>query len=314
MAEKHKVITIIGGTGFIGRYVVKRLAKSGYRIRVIVRNPDAALALKTAGDPGQIALISGNIAKPETLSGKLTGSYAVINLAGILFEKGGQSFNAIQANGAEQLAKMAANAGVERFIHISALGVDKASGSNYARTKLLGEKAVQAAFPTATILRPSIVFGAEDNFFNQFASLARFTPALPLIGGGKTRFQPVYVDDVAAAIEQILLRPESKGHIYELGGPKTYSFKELLKFITTTIYKSRALVNMPFGLASAVGAVNELLPHPIITRDQVKLLKHDNVVSPTAYTFAHLGITPHTVEAIVPHYLARFAPYQKLAA
>jgi NADH dehydrogenase len=238
----------------------------------------------------------------------------VINLAGILFESGKQSFSTVQTTGAEKLAHMARAAGVEVFIQMSALGVEKASGSRYASSKLMGEKAVQTAFPTATILRPSIVFGEEDNFFNQFATIAGFSPVLPLIGGGTTKFQPVYVDDVAKAIEAALSNKNMRGKIYELGGPKIYSFKEILQFITTTIYKPRCLTTLPYGLANIVGFFNELLPRPMITRDQIKLLKQDNIVSANTLTFADIGITPQNVEAIVPHYLARFAPYQKVAA
>jgi uncharacterized protein YbjT (DUF2867 family) len=302
----NKIITIIGGTGFVGRYVVRLLARSGYTLRIIARNPDAALHLKTAGDVGQIVLVSGNLAHPDSLNGKLDKSYAVINLAGILFEHGRQSFSHLHAQGAEKLAQMAKAAGVTRFIHMSALGVDKATGSQYARSKMIGEKAVAAAFPDATILRPSVIFGPEDNFFNQFAHLATIAPALPLIGGGKTRFQPVYVGDVAQAVEACLTHAEAPGQMYELGGPQVYTFKEILEFILRTIGRRRALMPLPFPLAATMGAFGELLPRPPLTRDQIKLLKSDNVVSPSAKTFANLGIHPTTIDIIVPEYLARF--------
>ena len=315
-----RIITVVGGTGFIGRYVVKRLAKAGYRVRVISRNPEAALPLKTAGDPGQIVLLGANLAKPESFTGMLEGSYAVVNLVGILFESGKQSVDTLQSRGAESLAKAAKSAGVQRFIQLSAIGVDRASGSHYARTKLLGEKAVQAAFPGATILRPSVVFGAEDQFFNEFAKMAQFAPALPLIGGGTTQFQPVYVDDVAHAIEISLQDDRTMGETYELGGPKIYSFRQILELITRTIHKPRALVTIPFAAAGpiALGAeiAYKLVPvirKPALTRDQLKLLKHDNVVSPKAKTFANLGIQPTSVESVVPAFLARFAPYTKVA-
>ncbi len=300
------IITLIGGSGFLGRYVARRLAKAGYRLRIICRNPDAAAHLKTAGDVGQIALVAGNIAKPETLKGKLDGSFAVINLVGVLFESGKQNFTALHAKGAEILALMAREAGAERFIQISSLGVDRAADSAYARTKLLGEKAVLAAFPAATILRPSVVFGAEDNFFNQFAQMASLAPALPLIGGGKTRFQPVYVDDVAAAVEASLNDETTMGETYELGGPRVYSFREILEYILRTTDRRRCLLPLPMALASAIGAASEILPRPPLTRDQVRLLKYDNVVSSGAKSFAHLGITPTAVETIVPGYLARY--------
>lgn len=305
MTQNH-IITLIGGSGFLGRYVVRRLAKAGYRLRIICRNPDAAAHLKTAGDVGQIALVAGNIARPETLRGKLDGSFAVINLVGVLFESGSQNFTTLHARGAELLAMAAKSAGAARFIQISSLGVDLAVDSAYARTKLLGEKAVQAAFPGATILRPSVVFGPEDNFFNQFAQMASLAPALPLIGGGHSKFQPVYVDDVAAAVEACLAHEETIGETYELGGPRTYSFREILEYILRITGRKRWLAPLPFSLASIIGAAGEFLPKPPLTRDQVRLLKYDNVVSSGAKNFAHLGITPTAVETIVPSYLARY--------
>jgi uncharacterized protein YbjT (DUF2867 family) len=309
---EQRVITIVGGTGFLGRYVVKLLASAGYRLRVISRRPNAALHLKTAGSVGQIVLVSGNITDPATLVGKIEDSYAVINLAGILFESGKQSFAQIHAHGAEKLAQMAKAAGIQRFIHVSALGVDKARNSDYARTKLLGEKAVLSAFPEATILRPSVIFGPEDNFFNQFAAMASLSPALPLLGGGRMRFQPVYVGDVAKAIEVCLNRPDAMGQVYELGGPNTYSFREILNYIMQVTGKQRMLVPVPLKLASVIGLCSEILPRPPLTRDQVKLLRSDNVVSNGARTFAHLGIVPTAVEIIVPQYLQRFQ--KKMAA
>lgn len=301
-----KIVTIVGGTGFLGRYAVRRLARAGYRLRVVARRPDAALHLKTAGDVGQIVLLPGDVTRPETLSGKLDGSHAVVNLTGILFESGRQTFDAVHTKGADRLAQAAKAAGVKRFIHVSALAIDKAPGSRYAHSKLMGESAVLEAFPDATILRPSIIFGPEDNFFNQFARMASLSPVLPLIGGGNTRFQPVYVDDAAAAIEASLTRPDAKGHIYELGGPNIYTFKALLQYILTTTGKRAKLLTLPFSTASLIGAAGEWLPKPPLTRDQVTLLKTDNVVSPNARTFANLGITPKAMEQIVPQYLARF--------
>lgn len=310
---KQKIITIVGGTGFLGRYIVRRLAKAGYTLRIVTRHPELALHLKTAGDVGQIVLMSGNLAKPESLVGKLDHSYAVINLVGVLYESGSQKFITLHARGAEKLAQMAKAAKVERFIHISALGVDKAIESHYARSKVLGEKTVLAGFPEATILRPGIIFGAEDNFFNQFARLASLLPALPVIGGGNTRFQPVYVDDVARAVEICLSRGDVKGHIYELGGLQTYTFRELLQYVLDITEKKCSLLGVPFGLASLIGAVSELLPKPMLTRDQVTLLKYDNVVSPNARTFANLGIAPLSLDMVVPEYLARFHRQQAAA-
>jgi len=303
----QKVITILGGTGFIGRYVVKRLAAAGYAVRVISRHPNAGLHLKTAGAVGQVVLMSGNLARPEALASKIAGSYAVINLVGVMFESGKQNFTQIHARGAEKLAQIAAAEDVKYFIHVSALGVDKATGSHYARTKLLGEKAVLAAFPEATILRPSVIFGPEDHFFNQFAAMASLLPALPLIGGGRTRFQPVYAGDVARAIEMCLLRPETRGKTFELGGPHSFSFQEMLLYVQRQLGRKRRMVSIPFGLAPLMASVLQFLPYPLrLTPDQVKLLKTDNVVSPGALTLANLGIHSTAVEMIVPGYLARF--------
>ncbi len=304
---RNKIITVVGGSGFVGRYVVKLLAQRGYTIRVIARNPEAALHLKTAGEVGQIVLTAGNLAKPESLTGKLDNSWAVINLVGILFESGRQNFAAVHAKGAEKLAQLAASAGAERFVHMSSLGVNKNVTSKYARTKEMGDKATKAAFPKATILRPSVVFGPEDQFFNTFAAMASVLPVLPLIGGGHTRFQPVYVSDVARAVLSVLENARFAGETYELGGPGTYSFRELLAFICKTTGRDRFLMNVPFGLASVMSYVTELLPRPPITHDQVAMLQHDNIVNPGAKTFADLGISPDAVEAIVPDYLARYA-------
>lgn len=321
---EQQVVTVIGGTGFLGRYVVKLLAQSGYIVRVIARHPNSALHLKTAGSVGQVVLMTGNIADPATLAGKLENSFAVINLAGILFEDGKQRFAGVHAHGSEKLAQMAKAAGVQRFIQVSALGVDKARGSDYARTKLLGEKAVLTAFPEATILRPSVVFGPEDDFYNRFARMAALSPALPLIGGGGTRFQPVYVNDVAKAALACLTREDTMGQTYELGGPNTYSFREVLAYIRQVTGKHRLMVPLAFGAASGIGLASETLAKiplvkvvmgaPKLTRDQVELLKTDNVVSAGAKTFVHLGLTPTAVEMVVPDYLRRFNPHSTQAA
>jgi NADH dehydrogenase len=310
----NKIITVIGGTGFVGRYVVKLLAQHGYTIRVIARNPEAALQLKTSGEVGQIVLVRGNLAKPESLQGKLDNSWAVINLVGILFETTSQNFSALHAKGAEKLAQLAKTVGAERFVHMSSIGVDRAVKSKYARTKATGEKAVRAAFPEATILRPSVVFGYEDQFFNTFARMARLSPALPLIGGGRTKFQPVYVCDIAQAVLAVLQKAESRGQTYELGGPDIYPFRTLMEFICKTTGYNPFLVNIPFGLASFMSYFTQLLPHPPITHDQVYMLEHDNIVSKDAKNFADLGISPEAIEAIVPEYLARFTNPKLLAA
>jgi uncharacterized protein YbjT (DUF2867 family) len=312
VTTQQHVITVIGGTGFLGKYVVQQLARAGYRVRVVARNPEGALSLRTMGDVGQIALVAGNINNISTLIPALEGAYGVVNLVGLLAESGKQNFAAVHAQGAEKLAAAAKAAGVSRFVQISALGVDKAHGSSYARTKLLGEKAVVAAFPDATVLRPSVIFGPEDNFFNQFACMARFAPALPLIGGGHTKFQPVYVADVAHAVERAITHREYVGRTYELGGPSTYTFKQILEYILLLTVRSKPLVPLPFAIASALGTVNEIA-HKIIpliplklTHDQVNLLKNDNIVSPDALGFADIGIIPTALEVVVPEYLARF--------
>lgn len=304
--SQNKIITVIGGTGFLGRYVVRLLAREGYSVQVVSRHPARTAALKPSGDVGQIVPIYGDAKNIGPLHDALERSYAIINLTGILYEKGKQSFTAVHAQAPERLAQAAETLGVSRFIHVSALGVDKATGSHYARTKVLGEKAVMAAFPTASILRPSVMFGAEDNFFNQFAQMASLSPALPLIGGGRTRFQPVYVGDVAQAILVCLKNPETQGQTYELGGTQIYSFKEILEYIMRVTGKQRKLVHVPFGMASTMGTFAELMPVPPLTRDQVRLLKTDNVVSPNAKGFAALGISPTSIDMVVPNYLERF--------
>ena len=303
---EQRIITVLGGSGFLGRYVVKQLAKSGYIVRVICRHPDAALSLKTCGNVGQVVPMYGNITNPASLAGKFEDSYAIINLVGILFESGGQRFSKIHAKSVEKIAHMAKHAGIERFIQVSALGVDRAKKSAYARTKLRGEKAVLTVFPEATILRPSVIFGPEDDFFNRFASMAAIQPALPLLGGGYTKFQPVYVGDVAAAIETCLTRYDVQGQTYELAGPKVYSFREILEYVLRTTQQSRCLVPVPLAFASMIGLACELLPRPPLTRDQVNLLKYDNVLKGNHLTFENLGIHPTAVEIIAPTYLSRF--------
>jgi len=284
-----KTVTVIGGTGFLGRYVVKLLAERGYQIRVIARDAESDHRIKTAGDVGQITLVSGDITRPESLKGKLNNSFAVINLAGILFERGSQTFNAVHAEGPAKLAELARQVDAERFIHVSAIGADSAGRSKYARSKAVGENAVKAAFLQATILRPSIIFGTEDMFFNKFAALACLMPFLPLIGGGLTRFQPIYVLDVAQAVMAVLERDNVQGKTFELGGPKIYSFREILEFIGKTTGRGRPLVSIPFAVAGAAATFTGLLPDPPLTRDQVKLLRNDNVTGGTAKKTLRFG-------------------------
>ena len=304
---KNKVVTVVGGTGFVGRYVVQLLASKGYIIRVISRNPTSASHLKTSGDVGQVVLVRGDLASPENFEKLLAGSYAVINLVGILFESGMQDFSRIHAQGAEKLAKAAKAVGAKKFIQISAIGVDHSVKSKYARTKALGEKAVLAAFPKATILRPSIIFGAEDNFFNKFAQLASLLPFLPLFGGGKTLFQPVYVEDVAAAISNIVEDEHYAGKIYELGGPEVMSLKEIYSFVLETTGINRQLIHVPFAFGEFMGLFAKITPELLsITRDQVKLLHYDNIVSEGAKTLVDLGVNPTPAKLVVPGYLARY--------
>lgn len=306
MIGLDKRITIIGGTGFVGSYVVKLLAERGYQISIIARDAETNFHIKTAGDVGQIKLISGDITRPESLQGKLNGSHAVINLAGILFQRGRQKFDSVQAQGAGHLATLAKQAGAGRFVHVSAIGADSASPSHYARSKAAGEQAVRAAFPGSTILRPSIIFGIEDNFFNKFAQLASLTPFLPLIGGGKNKFQPVYVMDVAHAALAAVEQDSLPGKTFELGGPSVYTFREILEFIFRTIGRKPAFLPLPYALASLMGTFANLLPTPPLTADQVALLKSDNIVNTRSNTLKDIGIIPQSVENIVPLYLARY--------
>ncbi len=305
------LVTVFGGSGFLGRHTVRALAKAGWRIRVAVRHPNSAFFLRPLGSVGQIDFIKCDIADPDQVGRAVQGATAVVNLCGILFQSG-QTFEEVQGEGADHVAQAAAAAGAEALVHVSAIGADAESESEYAVTKAEGEKAVRQAFPKAVILRPSIIFGPEDSFFNKFASLARFTPALPLIGGGRTRFQPVFVGDVAQAIVVGLSRQD--GRTYELGGPTVYSFKELLQLILRETGRRRLLVPVPFFLAMVKAAFLQILPKPLLTTDQVRLLKKDNVVSPTAPGLKELGITPTSVEAVVPSYLWRFHPKGEYAS
>jgi NADH dehydrogenase len=297
------LVTVFGGSGFLGRHTVRALARAGWRIKVATRHPNRAFFLRPLGTVGQIDFVKCDVADAESVARAMMGSNAVINLTGILFEKG-QTFDDVQAEGAAHVAQAAAAAGIGALVHVSAIGADADCDAHYAVTKAQGELAVREAFPNAVILRPSIIFGPEDGFFNKFAELARFFPALPLVGGGHTRFQPVFVGDVAQAILVVLSRQD--GRIYELGGPSTYSFKELMQLILRETGRRRLLVPLPFWLASLKAAFLQLLPNPLLTMDQVRLLKKDNVVSPTAAGLADLGITPTSVEAVIPSYLWRY--------
>jgi uncharacterized protein YbjT (DUF2867 family) len=303
---RYRRVTVLGGSGFIGRYIVKRLAQYGAVVTVVSRHAGDAGFLRPMGDVGQIALIEAGISDAARLAALLAGSDAVICAAGILYEGRRQRFDIVHHQGPALLARLAKAAGAKRFVHLSALGADPGAPAVYARSKAAGEAAVRAAFPEATILRPSIVFGPEDDFFNRFAALARWLPALPLIGGGQTRFQPVYVADVAEAALAALDRHDAQSATYELGGPAVYSFRELMALLLREINRHRALVPLPFGLATFSAALLEWLPKPPLTRDQVRLLQRDNVVSPGRPGLLELGITPTAAELILPSYLNRF--------
>lgn len=300
------LITLFGGSGFLGRYVVESLAEEGYNLRIAVRHPDAARHLKPAGRVGQISVMQTNIREETSVRRAIVGADIVINLVGVLHESGSQTFAALQAQGAERIAKIAADNGVSRLIHISALGVDKATKSRYARSKLNGEKAVMNAFKTATILRPGLIFGADDNFFNRFAHMASILPFVPVIGEGKTRFQPVYVKDVAQAVLACIQSRETAGKTYELGGPAIYSFDTMMEIMLKEIDSPSSLLHIPTTIARLMATLTEWLPNPPLTRDQITLLQYDNVVSDNALTFNNLGLIPSSAESILPHYLWRY--------
>lgn len=305
-----RLITIIGGSGFLGRHIVRALARRGYRIRVACRRPDLAGHLQPLGNTGQIMTVQANVRYPASLAAACEGAYAVINLTGVLYAAGAQSFDAVHALGAEASAQAARAAKAQVFIQMSAIGADENSPAQYARSKAEGERRARAAFPGAIILRPSIVFGPEDSFFNRFAGLARISPFLPLIGGGGTKFAPVFAGDVAEAVARLVDAGEASGTTYELGGPKVFSFRQLMEFTLETIGRKRLLMPLPWGVAKLQAAILGLLPKPLLTLDQVELLKSDNVVSQEAYregrTLEGLGITPQGIEGIVPDYLYRY--------
>ena len=311
---RDDIITVFGGSGFIGRHIVRALAKAGYRVRVASRRPHLAQDLRVMGVVGQVQLVQANLRVAASVERALEGASGVVNLVGILNESGRQTFSRLRALGAKTVAEAAASAGISRVIQMSAIGADADSASQYARSKAEGEAAVKAAVPTATILRPSIVFGTDDAFFNRFADMARFAPALPLFGGGKTKFQPVFAGDVAEAVVAALETPEAQGETYELGGPGVYSFAELMRFILDEIDRPRFLLPLPWQIGSVIAMMSELaaiLPfvQPMLTRDQLIQLKSDNVVAEGAKTLADLGVQAETVDSIVPSYLGRYRRY-----
>lgn len=299
-------IVVFGGSGFIGRYLVRHLAQHGWRIVVAVRDPVDARLLQPLGDVGQIVPVACDVGDRAQVAAVLARADAAVNLVGLLYERGSQNFRRVHVEAARNIGEAAAAAGITRVVQVSALGAAAHSPSNYARSKAAAEVALRQAVPQAVVLRPSIVFGPEDGFFNLFARIACLSPVLPLFGGGMTRFQPVYVDDVARAIVAALEMPEAAGQTYELGGPRIYSFRQLMEIVRRETRRHPLLVPVPFALAQLKAMFLQLLPVPPLTPDQVRLLKIDNVVSSGAHTIADLGITPTTVDVIVPTYLARY--------
>jgi NADH dehydrogenase len=303
---RNQLITVFGGTGFIGRHLIRRLAARGARVLVPSRNPARGNHLQPMGRVGQIVVEPMDLGNDGALARALAGASGVVNLIGILHESRQQRFEAVQGALPGRIAALAAAAGIARMVQLSAIGADAGSPSAYARSKAEGEGRVRETLPSAVVLRPSIVVGPEDNFFNRFAEMARWLPALPLIGGGETRFQPVYVGDVAEAIVAGLQRPDAAGQTYALGGPQVYSFAELMRYMLAVVDRRRLLVPLSFGTAALLARFLGLLPSPPLTRDQVELLKRDNVVGEGARGLAELGVAPTPIELVVPEYLARF--------
>lgn len=297
------LVTIIGGSGFLGRYVVQRLAEAGHRVRVVVRHPERALFLKPLGGLGQIQLVQGNVVSDASMAQAFDGATAGINLVGILAESGKQTFSAVQAEGAGRAARAAAAAGITHYVQMSAIGADLSSPVPYARSKAEGEAAVRAAIPAAVVLRPSLVVGPEDQFLNRFAAMARLSPVLPVICGD-SRFQPVYVLDVAAATCAALSRPDAAGKTFELGGPDIMSFRAILQMINAETDLKRQLVEVPAGVAGLMGKMGDVLPFMPMTSDQLAMLKKDNVA--TGPGLAELGLEPTPMAAFVPTMLERY--------
>ena len=309
-----KIVTVFGGSGFLGRHVVRALCRHGWRVRVASRRPHLAGDVKLAGDIGQVQLVQANVRNRASIKRALQNAEAVVNLVGILQERGSQNFHGTQALGAANIAAISAEAGIRNFVLVSAIGADADSRSRYANTKAEAERTTRESIPSATILRSSIMFGPEDGFFTRFARMARLAPVLPLIGGS-TKFQPIYVGDVSAAVANAL-KPGNAGKTFELGGPRTYTMKELLQYITREIDRPRLLVPVPIAVAAPagyiIGALSKLNPFfgPPITGDEIQMLKTDNIVTPGANTIADLGVTTlESVEAITPTYLWRHRPH-----
>lgn len=320
MSKTPKLVTIFGGSGFVGRYIARRMAMAGWRVRVAVRRPNEALHVRPYGAVGQVEPILANIRDEDSTRAAISGADAVINCVGILQQTNRQKFEAVHTKAAGRVARLAAEEGVARLVHVSAIGADEQAQSEYARTKALGESAVLEAFPSAVILRPSVIFGSEDAFFNRFAGLASISPVVPMVGA-KTRFQPVFVDDVAQAAVIGATGNTAVG-IYELGGPEVASFRDLMKRMLKSTRRNRLLVNLPFFMARIDAAILDfaqavslgLFTNKILTRDQVKQLAHDNVVAKGAKGFDDLGIDPTPIETVLDEYLYCFRPYGQYAA
>ncbi len=309
MQNNHKICTIFGGSGFVGSNLIRRLTKNDYRIIIPSRSPYLHGHLKPLGNPGHVELVKTNIFDPEEIKKAIKNSSFVINLVGMLHETKKQKFENIHVNFPDILSKICNEQQIKKLIHLSALGVDQKINSKYMWSKLEGENKIKNNFTNSYILRPSIIFGHNDKFFNRFASLAEFSPALPMIGSGKSKFQPVYVGDVADAILKILELEENSQNIFECGGPSVYSFKELMEIMLKEIKKKRLLISIPFGLAKIQGKFLQLLPQPLLTEDQVEILKYDNVLTGQYPNLKDLKISPTKIETVLPKYIYRFRKY-----
>ena len=318
MSTSSPLVTIFGGAGFAGRYIARRMAKAGWRVRVVSRRPNEALFVQTYGNVGQVLPVLGNLRYESSVRAVIKGSDAVVNCVGILAENGKQSFDALHADGARMVAAIAAEEGVGALVHVSSIGASAESTSKYARTKAEGEAQVQALYPDAVILRPSILFGPEDDFFNRFASLSKMTPVLPIFGEN-TKLQPVYVDDVAAAVENVLIKGAEPG-IYELGGPDVESFRDVITRMLGIIQRRRLVVNLPWGLAAIKGRTFDIMGKMTFglfrmpfTRDQVEAMRTDNIVAEDAKTLADLGVEATPMDAVLESYLYSYRPSGQFA-
>jgi uncharacterized protein YbjT (DUF2867 family) len=302
-----KQVTVFGGSGFIGRAIVRALAQEGYLIRVACRRLELAERVKTAGDVGQVTLMRANLRMPQSVAAAIAGSQAVINAAGIPFERGRQRYRSVHVEGARAIAEASRGAGVQRLVHISGIGAESRSSKNrYIQSKVEAEDAIIAGFETATILRPSVVFGADDAMFNRLARIATQAPFVPVVGNGKARVQPVFAGDVGAAVTAVLARPDTAKSVFELGGPRVYTYREIAALTLREIDRDKPIIGVPAGLMKIAGWFAEFLPVPPLTHDQVDLLTHDNIVRGGAKTLADLGIAATSAEAILPTYLDRF--------